>query len=274
MKYLPLIVVLPLILPIYGQEKSSKPPTNQQSLQQRSTQVSPSTGNAVDQEATNKKSDGAKDDPKSYLSRLFSPENLPNLGLLVAGVIGIIVALCTLGVLRDQTIATQQSVAMFVSKERAKLIAEPLISERNFLEGTESFPWYSILILVVHYGPTHAFNVRAFGSMVIKDSVEKKDWPKVDEGDIFIDRVIESGSKPSTYEIILSCDPATISEINSGKQFIHLCGKVTYDDIFEKSHVTPFRYFWEVDGFRAAPEAPWVDTSRWTKLGVEDNRVI
>src|ERR1017187_6166475 len=54
--------------------------------------------------------DTTTNNPKSYLSRLFSPENLPNIALFVAGVVGIIVAICTLRTLREQTRQLAESV--------------------------------------------------------------------------------------------------------------------------------------------------------------------
>jgi len=45
----------------------------------------------------------------SYLSRLFSPANLPTIGLFVAGIVGIIVAICTLFKIRDQARETAKS---------------------------------------------------------------------------------------------------------------------------------------------------------------------
>lgn len=54
----------------------------------------------VNQEAPNKQSDGAKGHTQTYFARLFSPENLPNIGLLIAGIAGIVVAIGTLRHLR------------------------------------------------------------------------------------------------------------------------------------------------------------------------------
>src|SRR5713226_8543991 len=96
------VFMLFAVLPVYGQEKStrtSSKATNASDLKQPAPKPQPPTPsyvNAVDQQATNQKENGSKESPKSYLSRLFSPENLPNVGLFFAGVVGIIVAIRTL----------------------------------------------------------------------------------------------------------------------------------------------------------------------------------
>lgn len=66
----------------------------------------------------------AADDSKSYGSRLFSPENLPNIGLFFAGVAGIIVAICTLKIIGRQTVAIEKQADAQVNSERAWIIAE------------------------------------------------------------------------------------------------------------------------------------------------------
>jgi hypothetical protein len=63
-------------------------------------------------------------DVKSYLSRLFSPENLPNIGLLLAGIVGIVVAIRTLTILGRQTTAIEKQGDALISSERAWVIAE------------------------------------------------------------------------------------------------------------------------------------------------------
>jgi len=72
--------------------------------------------------------------PESYLHRLFSPENLPNIGLLVAGIFGIVVAICTLLVIRRQTKATEVA-ATAAQNEIASLDRQFSISHR---------PWVSV----------------------------------------------------------------------------------------------------------------------------------
>jgi hypothetical protein len=51
-------------------------------------------------------------EPKSYFTRLFSPENLPNIVLSIAGIAGIIVAIYTLKKIGKQTTAIENSVKL------------------------------------------------------------------------------------------------------------------------------------------------------------------
>jgi hypothetical protein len=83
MKWFLLLALLGIALPIHGQKESPK-------------SASPNAGVVLSQQMTNTQNDRTATASKSYLSRLFSPENLPNIGLLIAGVLGIIVAIRTL----------------------------------------------------------------------------------------------------------------------------------------------------------------------------------
>ncbi len=45
---------------------------------------------------------GPADEPHSYLSRLISPENVPNIVLAIVGIVGIGVGICTLLFIKRQ----------------------------------------------------------------------------------------------------------------------------------------------------------------------------
>jgi hypothetical protein len=99
MKPLMLVAVLLIILPVNGQEKRPQSAANQANSKPESpaSQVV-----VVDQENTSSQQDRATAHPQSYLSRLLSAENLPNLGLFVVGVCGVIIAVCTLKAIQRQ----------------------------------------------------------------------------------------------------------------------------------------------------------------------------
>jgi hypothetical protein len=100
MKALAILAVLfAALLPIHGQEKASHTQTNQKrSPDPHKPESPPSTTvwNVINQETTKGKSDNSTERPKGYLARLFSAENLPNIGLFAVGVAGVFTALCTL----------------------------------------------------------------------------------------------------------------------------------------------------------------------------------
>jgi Co/Zn/Cd efflux system component len=56
-----------------------------------------------------------------YFTRLFSPENIPNIALVIVGIAGIITALCTLRILSRQTTAIESQVNTQRETIRARL---------------------------------------------------------------------------------------------------------------------------------------------------------
>jgi hypothetical protein len=114
-----LAVMLTIALPIYGQEKSFKTDSYQERSEdikthdaQRSPSVPSTQINVINKEASNAQKDGTKDHSNSYFKRLFAPENIPNIGLFFAGVIGIMVAVYTLKEIERSTKATEKSVEL------------------------------------------------------------------------------------------------------------------------------------------------------------------
>jgi len=70
-------------------------------------------------------------EPPSYISRLLSPENLPNIALVVVGILGIITAVCTLIIIKKQTEAAVKaanaalmSAQVVINAERAWIVVE------------------------------------------------------------------------------------------------------------------------------------------------------
>jgi hypothetical protein len=108
------------VLPIYGQKEGPQSTTYQSAAypihHASAFQVAVWVG-PIDQNASVPESENTDTRPQSYLCRLFSPENLPNIGLLIAGIFGIRVAIKTLKVLREQTNATR--AAADAAKESA-----------------------------------------------------------------------------------------------------------------------------------------------------------
>ncbi|HXQ26870.1 MAG TPA: hypothetical protein VN822_10715 [Candidatus Acidoferrales bacterium] len=101
-----LIVVLILaifVLPVYGQEKGTKTTKQTQAADDIGQRPPAPPFVVVNQQTTNQNEGRASNHPDSYLKRLFSPENLPSIGLLLAGIGGIFVAIHTLKAIRRQT---------------------------------------------------------------------------------------------------------------------------------------------------------------------------
>ena len=99
------VIGFALILPIHGQKKATHPTGHERNTTTQTKVPAPSSPgvvNVINQEAAHQEGDGTADHSKSYLARLVSPENLPNVGLFVVGVVGIIIAICTLRKIRNQ----------------------------------------------------------------------------------------------------------------------------------------------------------------------------
>jgi hypothetical protein len=104
MRYLIAAAFFALIIPIYGQEKGPQTRPNRDTTTQpkQAAAQTPSTVNVINQQAPGEEQSGAKGNTESYLSRLLAPENLPNIGLLLAGIWGICVAMRTLRAIERQ----------------------------------------------------------------------------------------------------------------------------------------------------------------------------
>jgi hypothetical protein len=116
MKHALSLMVLAILLPAYGQEKSSQPSgraTNASELKQPASKTQPlpsSTNvNVVNQQTSSQEEHRAKNNAQGYLSRLLAPENLPNIALFLVGVVGIVVAIRTLRAIERQTHALIES---------------------------------------------------------------------------------------------------------------------------------------------------------------------
>jgi hypothetical protein len=188
-----LVVFLAVVLPTFGQKNGSQStphqsePTTVQQPKQPSAPTVP-----LNQGASSNQGEGTKNHPEDYISRLFSPENLPNIGLFVAGIIGIVVALATLRNLAKQTHllvvytaaarrgvlmasksaeAARDSIELVINKERARLRIE---MERPWLEvGSDHVPEYpEVRYRVEIYGATPAFVDDHEATAYIADSAD------------------------------------------------------------------------------------------------------
>lgn len=118
-RFLPLIFFA-LIIPVYGQEKGSQSnpnPDRSKQPKQETAQTTTPAVNVRNQQAANKEENRPKSHPDSYLHRLLAPENLPNIGLFLAGMFGIWIANRTLRAIESQTNVLSES-------QRPRIVAE------------------------------------------------------------------------------------------------------------------------------------------------------
>ncbi len=119
------LAVLAFLFSMYGQEKNAQPsshaatPSELKQPAKKTQPAAPLTNvDVVNEKTSGQKQNGTKNNPESYLSRLFAPENLPNIGLFLAGIVGICVAIRTLRAIESQT-------RVLVEGQRPRIVACP-----------------------------------------------------------------------------------------------------------------------------------------------------
>ncbi|MCU1268979.1 MAG: hypothetical protein JWN74_273 [Acidobacteriaceae bacterium] len=247
MKLSVLLFALTCLLIVNGQEKGSKTKPHQNNSQLDKTSVTPTIGvNAVDQKAPARQEKPAAEHPNGYLSRLLSPENLPNVGLFVIGVIGILVAISTLKDVQKQTRNTQ------IAAEAAYLNSKAVIkSERPWVtggEGRDSFRLFGNPALVPRFwlalknsGRTPGKLVRVLMKFEKRSSID--DLRGIEHDLNFSDIcpipyvLIIPGDNPFQISCTIAGDqplsPEEINEIRDGDKFLVVYGVIEYEDVFE-----------------------------------------
>lgn len=103
------LLIVALVLAVQGHpncapSRSDKTASHGIKNAEQMPSFTPDTGRVIviNQPAPNSDENRAKSKPDTYLKRLFSPENLPQTILSGIGIIGVIVAICTLGAIESQ----------------------------------------------------------------------------------------------------------------------------------------------------------------------------
>jgi hypothetical protein len=178
--------------------------------------------------------------PNCYLSQVLSPANLPNIGLLIGGVLGIGVAIETLNVLRDQTdatriaaVATKDSVEMMIRKERARVkIAIQKIHPQSTELGSQG-----TFCTLENYGATTGFVEKCSARLVLLPEENiAPDYAKCRT--IFSGESVKPDSQPDKSAFV-TLDPDMLSEeqvtsIRKSELFVHFYGIVRYRDLFDR----------------------------------------
>jgi hypothetical protein len=276
-------MLLAVVLPVYGKEKAPQAnshqegPSNTRPKEASGAQAPPLPRvNVVNQKTAYQEGNAAKNNSKNYLSRLFSPENLPSVGLFIAGVLGIIVAIATLKILRRQTKAAEDSATA------ARLNAEAVInSERPWIlmdwerNGPKIGPPYLVPIedRADALAPHCLFSMKNFGKTPAK-VLSGKATLKIGESpteppEIDIDNL---DSRTETMFMFPQGDtrvgearlPAMFinkndrDAIDKGIKYLWLCGIIRYVDTFVRKdktepYVTTLCYLWETRTSAAHP---------------------
>lgn len=173
--------------------------------------------------------------PKSYFSRLFSPENLPTIGLIFVGIVGIYVAIGTLNHMRE-------------SSER-QLRAYVLPTEVSIFDGTMMNPIQparanvpGVPMLVKNFGQTPAYKVISYAQIAVIAVVDENRLlvvPPIPEQ--FANTLGPGGifNKAVWFDRPLVANE--IADIATGIRAIYFYGRIEYRDAFEKTRFTNFR---------------------------------
>jgi hypothetical protein len=268
-----LAVGLTSILPIYGQQQS--PPTarhqnssqNTKSPDQRtSSPIAPAGITVIDKQTSTTQADRSSGHPQSYLARLFSPENLPNIALVVAGFAGIIVAICTLSVLRRQTKATEQSAEAallnaqaIINSERAWITVMPYRWSPEFFPRWEpgdpipkgdmgTWPIAHLFPAQIKcFGKTPA-RITGIAVRYIRTRTNPSQWPaEPDYGDLSVEDIVLVPQDEIAATAKLSPDngvltKAQIDAIQKREEFLFAYGIVKYKDVHQCEREARFGY--------------------------------
>lgn len=257
------ICALAIVLPIYGQEERPKAAADKNQPQSAKAPSPPPAPSAVNQQTAPAQEDRASDNPKSYLSRLFSPENLPNIGLVIAGIVGIFIALRTLKTIERQTKATEDAA------EAALLSAKALLDAER--------PWLSVTVEQTKgSAPLYRFSVKNLGrtpAMVIGTSTVRVVCEALPEVAEYPDGMsaVESAREESGEARLLAPDESwrfiamdmsglepgwplgqlAFDDLKAGKRNFFYFGKVQYRDVFAPAvlHETHFCYIYKLADF-------------------------
>jgi len=249
------------------------------------------TAIVVNQQAPQGRQDGHSNKPPSYLSRLFSPENLPNIGLFIAGVAGITIAVCTLQNIAKQTRllwiytaatrrgvraarksaeAASDSIELIINKERARIRVE---MDRHWVEvcDADRIEYPKVTYRVEIYGPSSAFIEDAEASAYIADSADAQP-PHPTNVPIGLPSVIKPDTPPISKDCYIfpkmNLDQSDVDAIHRGTSFLHFRGAIRYKDVFGKERSTTFKYMWRISEI-FSDGTPW---GYWLKCGKkEDN---
>jgi hypothetical protein len=248
-----LTMVVAVFLPVYGQEKGPQTAPNANHAQ-NTTGPAAATAHAsaplivVNQQTTQAQHNGAANDSKSYFSRLFSPENLPNIGLLIAGIAGIVVAIYTLRTIKEQAISAKASIDAVISENRPWLLLErqehavriqpPYLAPIENM-GADQRASYCIFF-IKNYGKTPAKITMIRAELQIGDSRAEPPYKDIfgiktvaEHPDIFPQGESLAGEARLHPQVFIRA--AELDEILKKKtKFLWLCVAIHYENTFER----------------------------------------
>jgi hypothetical protein len=225
--------------------------------------------------------------PKDSSPRWYTPLKRPDWWLvIIAALTGLAIAYQAREMRRatkemeKSSKAAADNIELFISKERARLLVAIKYDEASF-QFDQLKPlapldvvWEVVKIEISQHGPTKAFNV--VGRAVSLLSTSKLPLQSRVLEAMSLPAIIEGVSSPIVEAIHIPISNADeLDEIQNERLFVHMFGEITYEDVFGRTHRTPFRYMWKIEGFymEETEGDSWTDASGWVQWGEpEDNR--
>ncbi len=234
MKYLPLIVVFALILPIHVASQPNQTPTKkQQSAQPESP--SPTIGE------NNYTADDHSERPETNPPKWYAAIERPDWWLVfIAALTGLAIAYQAREMTRA-TVEMRKSAESFISKERARLSIEVetlVYEDADLIHGVH----YKVRL----YGPTIALVKQSCATAEMTGSKETPNIVCDFSIPVILPKIITA---PETRVFALLTDN-DMEAVQIEKKFIHFWGCIQYEDIFGGQHTTMWSYRWD-DSLRA-----------------------
>ena len=236
LKWLAVFAVVLACLPVHGRAESRTASTDQkktQTIEQKSPE-SPSISilNSVSQQAPQAEGNGAENHAKSYLSRLFSPENLPNIFLFLAGVVGIVIANRTLKAIKrqadlmDGTAKRQLRAYLGISKSLVKF------TEDGALEAQFHFK---------NAGQTPAYEVKVWRWAIVREYPLVEPLPHPAITPIRTSGMLSPQDKRIIVAEKFNAPDVVIRAINTPTAAFFVYGEIAYKDVFGDSYTLEYR---------------------------------
>jgi len=173
--------------------------------------------------------------PQSYLSRLFSPENLPSVGLFIAGVAGIWVAISTLVHMRE---SSERQLQAYVLPENAAIVDGTTLNPPQPAQANVP----GVGMLIKNFGQTPAYKVVSWAKIAVIAVTDESTMlvvPPIPEQ--FSNTLGPGGifNKGVWFDRPLAANE--IEDIATGARAIYLYGRIEYRDAFRKPRFSNFR---------------------------------
>jgi len=269
-KRLAIVAIVIAAIPIYGQQESRQPAADKKHGGGAAGKPPSAIIQCkIEPNGTAIKCDYSQTDAQSYLGRLSSPENLPNLLLVFVGLLGIGAAIATLRAIKRQA-------DTFVSKERARITVEiEPIEQSAGVRAETPYPsidtppgdeiWYAEL-LIANSGETNAFVERSFCKACIKATgwipgrefiTSQIGLPKVLHPH---EEAFRHSARIETGNLLkFGMDKKTVQAIADGSMGIYVIGHIEFGDVFDNRWTVKFCRKWGAWSFGGM----WQGTDIW-----------